>query len=441
MPKAHLFSYRLPVAETKAVARIVFPPSWDQYFPNPDSTGDVRTNDPTYGSIILCFTVGSGTSREDFVDSMVSEINDNIYGYTAVKIIPGNPNFLEFLSIYIDVTSRPGLGELNNGVQLTSEFYFDGDTLNPTQSFSGGVSANVLGCEQIGTMSVSLETTDTIGFTVGDMGNAYHGPDEDLGYVIAYSSPAGTRTHLRGTALAPNAVGFIRSSVKTYSSFVSLVNDRLGGTYSSNSIGAMVAKYRLNINGYWTSFPNLWMTENLGLDVNRYRNGDLVREEQDPAEFINLTEGAWCYYGGSYSNGQIYGKLYNWYAVNDSRGLAPVGYHIPSNAEMTILRNYLNPGAGGHMKEPGLIHWSETSAGADNSSGFTALGSGYLDPTQSFGSYFTGLGDNFNCWVSDEFDSENAYSFNIFSGNNNLNILNFTPKNYGYSVRCLKDFT
>jgi len=301
-------------------------------------------------------------------------------------------------------------------------------------------SSIVPGCEQIGSMSVSLETTDTVGFSVGNMGNAYHGPDEDLGYVIAYSSPRGTRTHLRGTALAPDAVGFIRSSVKTYSSFVSLVNDRLGGTYSYDSIGAMVAKYRLNINGYWTSFPNLWMTENLGLDVNRYRNGEFVREEQDPAEFINLTEGAWCYYDGSYANGQIYGKLYNWYAVNDPRGLAPVGYHIPSNAEMTILKNYLDPGAGGHMKEPGLTHWNFPNSGADNSSRFTALGSGYLDPGQAFGSYFTGLGESFNCWTSDESDLGNAYSFSLGRRNANLNILNVIPKNYGYSVRCLKDF-
>jgi uncharacterized protein (TIGR02145 family) len=448
MPKAHLFSYRLPVAETKAVARIEFPTSLNVYFPC-QASGVVSTIDTTYGSIELgSVSLASFSSRVAFVDAMVSAINNNIYGYTSVKfIVNPNPIFLDFLSIYIDVTSRPGLGESNNGVQLTSQFSFDGDILNPTQSFSGGISSIVPGCEQIGTMSVSLETTDTIGFSVGNMGPFfYHGPDEDLGYVIAYSSLAGTRTHLRGTALAPNAVGFIRSDGLSYSSFVSLVNDRLGGTYSSNSIGAMVAKYRLNTNGYWTSFPNLWMTRNL--DVATYSNGVAIQQATDPFEWESLatTEtGAWCYYNFDSANGPIYGKLYNWYAVNDSRGLAPAGYHIPTNAEMTILKNFLNPGAGGHMKESGLVHWSSTSVGADNRSGFTALGSGYFDPTQAYGDYWTGgpnaLRESFNCWVSDELDFSSAYYFNIFSGNNNLNILIDSPKNYGYSVRCLKNFT
>jgi uncharacterized protein (TIGR02145 family) len=439
MPKAHLFSYRLPGVEAKAVARIEFPASWSVYFPGDGFiSATVSTLDPTYGNIIL----GSAYRAQPdtfanlgvFVDVLVSSIRSGIYGYTASKVTGS--------SIYVDVTSRSGLGELNNGVELTSQFNFDGVILNPTQSFSGGTSSNVLGCEQIGTMSVSLETTDTIGFSVGNMGRPYHGPDEDLGYVIAYSSLAGTRTHLRGTALAPNAVGFIRSSVKTYSSFVSLVNDRLGGTYSSDSIGAMVAKYRLNINGYWTSLPNLWMERNL--DVATYSNGVTIPEATDISEWESLSTagtGAWCYYNFDPSNGPIYGKLYNWYAVNSNNGLAPAGYHIPTRAEVTTLKSYLDPLAGGHMKEPGLLHWSFTSSGDDNITKFTALGSGYLDPIEGP----VDIRGSFNCWTSTNYDSENAYYFNIGRGNrnnirsNNL-LIDYDTKNYGYSVRCLKDF-
>ena len=82
-----------------------------------------------------------------------------------------------------------------------------------------------------------------------------------------------------------------------------------------------------------------WTTKNL--DVETYRNGDPIPEEQDASTWANLTTGAWCYFANNTANGTTYGKLYNWYAVNDARGLAPNGYHIPTDAEWTILTDYL----------------------------------------------------------------------------------------------------
>ena len=122
--------------------------------------------------------------------------------------------------------------------------------------FSYNLSANgvITGCTQFGNMAVSLNTTDTVGFSVGNMGNPYHGSDEDLGYVIAYASLAGTRTHKRGTELSPNAVGFIRSTAKTDASFVDLVNKNFNKSYSSDTTGASSAKSYLTANGYWTSW-------------------------------------------------------------------------------------------------------------------------------------------------------------------------------------------
>ena len=122
--------------------------------------------------------------------------------------------------------------------------------------FSYNLSANgvITGCTQFGNMAVSLNTTDTVGFSVGNMGNPYHGSDEDLGYVIAYASLAGTRTHKRGTELSPNAVGFIRSTAKTDVSFVDLVNKNFNQSFSLDSSGALTAKSYLTTNGYWTSW-------------------------------------------------------------------------------------------------------------------------------------------------------------------------------------------
>jgi hypothetical protein len=78
-----------------------------------------------------------------------------------------------------------------------------------------------------------------------------------------------------------------------------------------------------------------WTVKNL--DVSTYRNGDIIPEVKDPKKWANLKTGAWCYYNNDPKNGAIYGKLYNWYAVNDPRGLAPEGFRIPTIFELEKL--------------------------------------------------------------------------------------------------------
>ena len=76
----------------------------------------------------------------------------------------------------------------------------------------------------------------------------------------------------------------------------------------------------------------VWMNKNL--DVSTYRNGDPIPNVTDPAIWAGLTTGAYCYYNNdSATYAVVYGKLYNWYAVNDPRGLAPIGWHVPSDVE------------------------------------------------------------------------------------------------------------
>ena len=95
----------------------------------------------------------------------------------------------------------------------------------------------------------------------------------------------------------------------------------------------------------------IWMTKNL--NTSQYKNGDPIPQVQDQTQWQNLTTGAWCYYENNTANGRIYGKLYNWYAVNDSRGLAPEGWHIPTIGEFNTLSEFLGGVnvAGGKMKE------------------------------------------------------------------------------------------
>ena len=164
---------------------------------------------------------------------------------------------------------------------------------------------------------------------------------------------------------------------------------------------------------FWEYNPNevvicnqTWMQSNL--TVTHYRNGDPIPEVSDPGQWNALTTGAWCYYNNDPSTEATYGKLYNWYAVNDPRGLAPEGWRIPDNGDWITLENcaggYFT--AGGALKEPGTLHWLSPNTGATNYSGFTALPGGH----RSGGGSFSELGTVGNWWSS---NSGSYYHYGI----------------------------
>ena len=178
-----------------------------------------------------------------------------------------------------------------------------------------------------------------------------------------------------------------------------------------------------------------WMTKNL--DVATYRNGDPIPKVTDNAAWAALTTGAYCYYNNdSATYAAIYGKLYNWYAVNDPRGLAPEGWHVPTDFEWTTLENCLGGAAvaGGAMKETGTIHWTTPNTEAKNISGWAGLPGGLRE----FEGSFFNVGSHGNWWSSTEFDAYGArYRYLIYSsGAINRDVF---FKQTGRSVRCLRD--
>jgi uncharacterized protein (TIGR02145 family) len=177
-----------------------------------------------------------------------------------------------------------------------------------------------------------------------------------------------------------------------------------------------------------------WMSKNL--DVAFYRNGDPIPQVSDPTAWAALTTGAWCYYNNDPLQGNKYGKLYNWYAVNDSRGLAPQGWHIPSDAEWTTLTTTLGGSsvAGGKMKESGTFNWTAPNTGADNSSGFAGLPGGGRGTNGSFG----GVGGSGSWWSSTEVGTPDAWYRLLGYANGSLG-RNAANKRLGFSVRCLRD--
>ena len=174
----------------------------------------------------------------------------------------------------------------------------------------------------------------------------------------------------------------------------------------------------------------LWIGKNLNVD--HFANGDPIPQAQSAEEWekaSNEKQPAWCYYNSDSSMRTNYGKLYNWYCVNDPRGLAPSGWHVPNDTEWTTLTDYLGGAneAGIKLKNSNL--W-ENNGNGDNSSQIAGNPGGfrYSDGT------FEGLGQVGTWWSSSEEASNRTLYFN---GNE---VVRYTyPMSSGFSVRCIKD--
>ena len=180
-----------------------------------------------------------------------------------------------------------------------------------------------------------------------------------------------------------------------------------------------------------------WMAENL--KVTHYRNGDTIPNVTDNSNWANLSTGAYCYYDNDANNADTYGALYNWYAVeeDDTRGLAPEGWRVPTDDEWQTLVDYLGGSsvAGGKMKEAGTAHWNSPNTGATNESGFTGLPGGYRG---SYTGYFYDLGNYGYFWSATEDSTSTAWN-RILSYNNPAVSRYYFNKQGGFSVRCVRD--
>jgi len=174
-----------------------------------------------------------------------------------------------------------------------------------------------------------------------------------------------------------------------------------------------------------------WTTKNL--DVDTYCNGDSITHVEDEEEWANLTTGAWSYYENESGIGKKYGKLYNWYAVNDPRGLAPTGFHIPTDNEWTILSENLGGASEAGTKMKSSSGWKNNGNGT-NTTGFAGLPGGFRN---NYG-FFYNIGALGYWWSSSEYDSSLAWFRSLFNNNGYVS-RNYYYKHFGFSVRCLRD--
>jgi uncharacterized protein (TIGR02145 family) len=176
----------------------------------------------------------------------------------------------------------------------------------------------------------------------------------------------------------------------------------------------------------------VWTNKNL--DIVTYRNGDIIPQVQDKNAWANLTTGAWCYADNDESNGSKYGKLYNWYAVHDSRGLAPKGFHIPSDAEWKQLSDYLGGQDVAGIKMKNTNGWANNRNGT-NTSGFSGLPGGSRN---KFGDFKCKVDICGNWWSSTEDVDGLVWARHLDCYLDELP-RNHYDKRLGFSVRCIKD--
>ncbi len=174
-----------------------------------------------------------------------------------------------------------------------------------------------------------------------------------------------------------------------------------------------------------------WMRSNL--KVSHYRNGDEIPQFAYN-DWLNATNGSFALYNNDLSNEVLFGKLYNWYAVIDSRGLCPVGWHSPSIIEWRKLLDFLGGSevAGGKLKSE--FGWDVSNSNATNEIDFDALPGGYMTTVQSS----LNIGKLGNWWCNQSIDIENAWNFALNS-NSNYSYFLSESKRYGLSVRCVRD--
>ncbi|MBI1191710.1 MAG: hypothetical protein GC205_00860 [Bacteroidetes bacterium] len=201
------------------------------------------------------------------------------------------------------------------------------------------------------------------------------------------------------------------------------VTDIDGNVYNTVSIGSQC-----------------WMKENLATET--YNNGDPIPGNLDAATWTSTTSGAQAVHSGVAANKAIYGLLYNWYAVNDARGLCPTGWHVPTDGEWTTLTTGLGGTAvaGGSLKQTGTTAagtglWFAPNTGATNSSGFTGLPAG----TRNFtGASYAPLSLNCDWWTSTKIGGSSPYYRQVYYNNTTVGRF-LLLETYGLSVRCLKD--
>jgi uncharacterized protein (TIGR02145 family) len=360
------------------------------------------------------------------------------------------------------LTAQTAANGLNNGTATNQMMYWNGSswtTLNPGSNgqtlticngvltwTAGGVCPSVLPTlSTTAGFAITTTTASSGGNITSDGGGTITArgvcwstsQNPTIALTTKTSNGTGTGSFTSSlTGLSPSTSYYIRayatnSAGTAYGNQVSFTTptssnpavDADGNTYTTVTIGTQV-----------------WMKENL--KVSKYRNGDAIQTGLADATWQTTASGAYALYNNDPANNTTYGKLYNWYAVADPRGLCPSGWHVPTYVEWTTLENFLGGSgiSGGKLKSSGTLEagtglWYSPNSGGFNESGFSAFPGGHKNLNGTFNS----KGSGGSWWNNTEYSTNTDAWFRYLLSNEVGVYRNYSSKNAGFSVRCLRD--
>lgn len=382
------------------------------------STGDYndlsnKPNIPTVPSNVSSFNNDAGyiTTLND--DDATNELQNLSVSTTGDTLYLQNGGFVII----------PGISAANTPPQLATLTTTAASSITDVSAISGGNISNDGGA----TITVrgivwSTSQNPTLASNLGST-NDGSGTGSFTSNLTGLS--ASTTYYVR--AYATNSAG------TAYGNEVSFTTTAGGGGIVTNPGGGVT------FDGYtYTSIVlgngQEWMAENLRTTT--YANGDPIPNVTAASQWGSTTTGAWVHYDNNSQYENPYGKLYNWYTVADPRNVCPTGWHVPTDAEYTLLSDYLGgePVAGGKMKSTGTQYWISPNTDATNESGFSGLPGGY----RLNGGPFGNIGNLGYWWSSSEDDAYTAWSRGLVYVNGSVFRVN-ENKDTGISVRCLRD--
>ena len=349
------------------------------------------------------------------------------------------------------ISNLPTVNSTGNPIQANMRVLSLGD-VNGSYSVPSAVPTLVLdtvyGNGNVGTAVVRFTNPGAGVFERGVVWSSSPNPTVSSSKSVAGSGGFGfTHTFpLTNTTTVQYARAYARTTAGVYysteKSFTTVPWNRCPGTPSVTDIDG-------NIYNTVQIGTKCWTQSNL--KVTRYRNGDTIPTGLSNSAWQNTTSGAYTIYNNSPVNDVLYGKLYNHYAVTDSRGLCPTGWHVPSDGEWNVMVKYLDPNAdtvcgncwqssiaGGLLKstttQPTPGGWNPPNTGATNSSGFTALPGGLRD---FIGDFFN-MAFNGVWWSSSVLSGSNAW-YRILTSDYSYILRYNGNRTYGFSVRCCRD--